>query len=94
MVREPGLSPKCQLFFDRFVNQANKRAPYPADWELFFDFIRVSHNQESEVKNTDLYPLLIKAGFPQGPAQQLSFFYKQAWSLLSRPEGYDQIPTN
>ena len=29
MVRKPEMSPKCQLFFDRFVNQANKRAPYP-----------------------------------------------------------------
>ncbi len=92
MVTEPGLSPKCQLFFDRFVNRANKRSPYPDDWELFFDFIRVCHNQESELKNTDLYPMLIQAGFPQGPAQQLSFFYKQGWSLLNRPEGYDQIP--
>ncbi len=92
MVREPGLSPKCQLFFDRFVNRANKRSPYPDDWELFFDFIRVSHKQESEMKSTDLYSMLIKAGFPQGPAQQLSFFYKQGWSLLNRPDGYDQIP--
>ena len=94
MVREPGLSPKCQLFFDRFVNRSNKRSPYPHDWELFFDFIRVSHDQESELHATELYKMLIKAGFPQEPTQQLSFFYKQAWSLLSRPEGYDQIPTD
>jgi hypothetical protein len=44
--------------------------------------------------STDLYRMLIKAGFPQGPAQQLSFFYKQGWSLLSRHEGYDKIPTD
>ena len=64
MVSNPGLSPKCQLFFDRFVNRANKRAPYPTDWELFFDFICVCHNQESEVKSTDLYRMLIQAGIP------------------------------
>ncbi len=94
MVREPGLSPKCQVFFDRFVNRANKRAPYPDDWELFFDFICVSHDQESELNATDLYLMLIKVEFPQESAQRLSFFYKQGWSLLSRPEGYDQILTN
>ena len=94
MVRESQLSPKCQLFFDRFVNHAYIPAPMPPDWELFFDFIRVCHDQESEVNSKDLYHMLIKSGFPQGQADRLSFFYKQAWSLLSRPEGYDQIPTD
>ena len=92
MVRDPRLSSKCQVFFDRFVNRAYKRAPYPSDWELFFDFVAICHDQGSEVKATDLYQMLIEAGFPQGSAQPLSFFYKQGWSLLSRPKGYDQIP--
>ena len=94
MVSENGLSPKCQLYFDRFVNRAHKPAPHPDDWELFFDFICVCHDQESDLKSTDLYSMLIKVGFPQGPAQQLSFFYKQGWSLLNRPEGYDLIPVD
>ncbi len=94
MAKNPELSPKCQVFFDRFVNRANKRNPYPENWELFFDFVCVCHNQDSELKSTDLYSMLTKAGFPQGPAQQLSFFYKQGRSLLNRPEGYDLIPTD
>lgn len=94
MVRKPTLPPKCQLFFDRFVNRTNKRAPYPLDWELFFDFMRVCVDQESDVNGNELYEMLIDAGFPQEAAQPLTIFYKQGWSLLNRPEGYDQIPVN
>ncbi|PKB57872.1 MAG: hypothetical protein BZY73_01080 [SAR202 cluster bacterium Casp-Chloro-G3] len=93
MVSKPKLSPKCQLFFDRFANRVNKQSPKPADWELFYDFMAVCHAQRSEVDGTELYHILVDAGFPQGSAHPLSMFYKQGWSLLNRPEGYDQIPT-
>jgi len=92
MVSQPKLTPKCQIFFDRFVNRVNKKAPYPSDWELFFDFMAVCHDQKSKVNGTQLYHMLIDAGFPQGAAHPLSIFYKQGWSLLNRPEGYDLIP--
>lgn len=94
MVSEPRLSPKCQLFFDRFVNGVNKQSPKPADWELFFDFMCVCRDEGSTVSGTDLYDMLIEAGFPQGAAHPLSIFYKQGWSLLHRPEGYDQLPNS
>jgi len=94
MADGPRLSPKCQMFFDRFVNRVNKQSPKPADWEYFYDFMSVCSDQKSEVTGVELYHLLIDAGFPQGSAQPLSMFYKQGWSLLNRPEGFDQIPTN
>ncbi len=91
MAEESALSPKCQALLDRFITVANKRNPYPENWELFFDFVHVCHDENSELKPPDLYPILTRAGFPQGPASQLTFFYKQGRSLLDRPEGYDQI---
>ena len=94
MADGPRLSPKCQMFFNRFVNRVNKQSPKPADWEYFYDFMSVCSDQKSEVTGVELYHLLIDAGFPQGSAQPLSMFYKQGWSLLNRPEGFDQIPTN
>ena len=93
MANDNGLSPKCQLFFDRFVNRAHKPAPHPDDWELFFDFMRVCLDQGMELNGNRLYEMLREVGFPQGAAHPLTIFYKQGWSLLNRPEGYDQIPT-
>jgi hypothetical protein len=94
MENEPQLPPKCQLFFDRFVKNVNKQSPKPADWELFFDFMAVCNEQNAEVNGPQLYEMLIDAGFPQGAAHPLSIFYKQGWSLLHRPAGFDQIPTD
>ena len=94
MANGPRLSPKCQMFFDRFVNRVNKQSPKPADWEYFYDFMSVCSDQKSEVTGVELYHLLIDAGFPQGSAHPLSMFYKQGWSLLNRPEGFDQIPAD
>ena len=91
MQNQPQLPPKCQRFFNRFANRANKRAPFPTDWELFMDFIHVCHDEGCELKGRDLYPILIKAGFPQEAAQPLSNFYHQGRLLLDRPAGYDQI---
>ena len=91
MVNPPTLSPKCQLYFDRFVDQANKRSPFPTDWELFYDFVHICHEEESAVNSRDLYPILINAGFPQESAQPLSGFYGQGRTLLNRPKGWDEI---
>jgi hypothetical protein len=93
MAGQARLLPKSQLFFDRFVNRAYKPSPKPADWELFYDFMRVCLDEGESLNGNDLYEMLINAGFPQGSAHPLTIFYKQGWSLLNRPEGYDQIPT-
>lgn len=88
---QPQLSRKCQYFFDRFANKANKRSPFPTDWELYFDFVHVCHDEGCPVTWQELYTIFIKAGFPQESAQPLSNFYKQGRLLLDRPEGYDRI---
>ena len=94
MAGEPKLSPKSQIFLDRFVSRAYKPSPKPADWEMFYDFMRVCLDQGDTLNGNDLYEMLIEAGFPQEAAHPLTIFYKQGWSLLNRPEGYNQTPTD
>ena len=76
------LPKRTKVYFDQFVNLANKQSLSPLDWERFHVFIRVCHAGNTKLPQGELKNLLINNGFPEDNASSLSNIYNHGRDLL------------
>jgi len=79
----PKLSPVAAKYFSFFISHVNKSALHPTDWELFYDFICVSHWLRSKLTEDDIAYLLIREGFDANYAVKIADVYRHGRALLS-----------
>lgn len=84
----PKLTPKAKKHFDFFVSQANKTSLHPADWQLFYGFIRLCHGQRSRMREGDIVHLLASSGFDEQHAKHIASIYDHGRRILGHPLGY------
>ena len=81
------LSSKVQTVFDEFISQANKSSLHPLDWNRFYSFICASYRFRSKLPGFEIKELLLKEGFPQDVASDLSSVYDHGRAIIRKAKG-------
>lgn len=79
----PELPPQTLKMFLRFVNCANKTILHPLDMKRFYQFVRFCHTRRVKLDEQQLRSYLIRGGFPERNAENLSNIYYHGRKLLS-----------
>jgi len=80
----PRLSYWPKLFFDQFINMANKSGLHSYDWSRFYDFLIVCQVLRAKLTEDDLVYLLIHAGFDDEYARDIASVYEHGRAILRR----------
>lgn len=80
---EPRISPKLKTYFDEFVGSATKDNLHPNDWKRFYAFIHAAHSFGTKLDRADIERLLVKHGFEEGYASEISEVYEHGRALLA-----------
>lgn len=79
----PELPPLARKYFLSFVNCANKSIPHPLDMNRFYKFVRFCHTRRVKLDQHELREYLLRGGFPERNAEDLSEVYYHGRKLLS-----------
>jgi hypothetical protein len=73
---EAKLPPRCDAWFKRFSNHANKASPHPNDWRRFYDFVRYSRGKRVELSEQEMANLLVAEGFAEEVSTDIARAYR------------------
>lgn len=77
----PELDSEVQKKLEEFCKNSNKIAPKPSDYEIWEDFIILSHSKALEISNW-IYDYLIDNGFEDEIAYDFYNQYRTARNVL------------
>lgn len=77
------VSAKEERALQDFSRLANKSHLHPLDWQRFFEFVIVGHEDQSPVDQSLLQSLLEREGFDRGEINRLVDFYDLSRDLLA-----------
>ena len=73
---------RAQKALDRFLRNPNKSMLHQIDWEHFYEFVLVCHEEDAEFFDDDLQRVLRDAGFSHDKTHGLRMTYSDLRELL------------
>jgi hypothetical protein len=77
------MAPKTKKTFEQFAEHANRSGLHPYDWQRFYRFVRVAYRHGSMIWEQDVKQALMKEGFHEEYAIDISSIYGHCWRMLS-----------